>query len=76
MFLFQASVLNRVTSESRYTETVLAPNRNLRWYFEGGEVEGVGMIAFDAATSGSVRDPPCRWRVRLPLLLIIALCIS
>ena len=66
-------MLNFVTSESRYTETVLAPNRNLRWYFEGGEVEGVGMIAFDAANTGSVRDPLCRWPVLLPLLLILAL---
>ena len=68
-------MLNCVTSESRYTETVLAPNRNLRWYFEGGEVEVIGIIAFDAANTGSVRDPLCRWRVLLPLLLMLILAL-
>ena len=72
MFALLVSLLNRVPSEFRYSETALAPNRNLRW--EGGEVEGVCIIAFEAASTGSVSDPLfCRWRVLLPLLLMLAL---
>ena len=48
----------------------MAPGRSLRW--EQGEVEGVSIIAFEAANTGSARDIICQWHVCLLLLFMLA----
>ena len=64
------SCSHHVTCDTRYTETVVAPSRSLRW--EQGEVEGVSIIAFEAANTGSARDIICQWHVCLLLLFMLA----
>jgi len=64
------SCSHHVTCDTRYTETIVAPGRSLRW--EQGEVEGVSIIAFEAANTGSARDIICQWHVCLLLLFMLA----
>ncbi len=66
-FLPACGCICQVTSDSRYTEAVVKASRNLNW--EGGEVYGVGLVAFDVSNTGSMQFLLCHWLVLLLLLV-------
>ena len=59
-----------VIPESRYTEAVVAPSRNL--YLEQGEVVGFSIVAFDVANAAGTMSLFCKQSGLLVLLIWFA----
>jgi hypothetical protein len=67
LFLQMCGCIRLVTSDSRYTEAVVKASRNLNR--EGGEVDGVSLVAFDVSNTGSMQFLLCQRLVLLVLLV-------